>query len=197
MKARLCVALLLATGPIGAGASDFSVIRLKLDPVSVVSIGDQEFVSIPPQEIPLRAYPSGAPDSLALRMDPSDFPTASIPIRGSTVSAGLAAPAKGFIQRSGGGEMVVELNLVLHLTRGGADGGGSSRDLPVRLTTERIETIGPDGTRKLDVGGARAKETTGAVQLVGEVIAGEGGGLPEGAPVYVVLSGSLEGIPDF
>jgi hypothetical protein len=163
-----------------------------LNTLSFVSIGDDVILPISPGAIVAQTYASGLTDALALRVAPSQFGMRSMKFGAERFEITLASPATGFLRRTPGGGLEVELEAVWRLTS-----AAGSRDVPIRFTTEPVESWSADGRERLSVSGSRATEASRVLQLVGATTAGADDGPVPGAAIYVVLSGELDVIPPF
>jgi hypothetical protein len=186
-------ALALCGASMAFAAPGSQVLRLTLDAVSTVSFDDRVFIPIPSGTLALRSYPSDTPGAVALRVDPKDFGTRTFTLDGLRVSTELAKPATGFARKTEGGALEIELETVFRITAVGKS--GRSQELALRFTTESLEAFSANGSKKLNVKGARLDPSSRVVQLVAKTVAPENTGPVPGAPVYIVLSGVLDRLP--
>jgi hypothetical protein len=191
MKRLVCVAA-CTLWPLAIGAQNLErgvPIKLTLDPLSMISIGDREFVSVPMASLPIRATQSGLTGVTALRIESNEFGERKLTVRGLEVAVRLARPGRGFARQLADGAYLVEIEALFEVTA-----AGHARTVPVVLTSGPIEAWSADGSRKLSVAGEPV-DTSRAVRLVGAAPTPLDGGKASGDPIYVVLSGVLDRAP--
>jgi hypothetical protein len=93
------------------------------------------------------------------------------------------------------GQLIVEIDASVVVTLNHPERPGV-KTLSIRLTTEGVTAKGFDGTQDIPVNGSRMSPAGRGIQLVGAAT-NEADDYPRpGAPVYVVLSGAFDRLPD-
>jgi hypothetical protein len=188
----LCASVLW---PVGSDADPFFA-TLRLDPFSLVSFGDQEIYALPEgSEIEFEFAAAEGKGSIGFTIEPRAALLEPIPLRyeDESLRFSLGRRASGLMKLGDDGRLVMEIDAYVVVTLEHPELAGEKR-LPVHLTTESAEARSLSGDRVLPVSGGRISGK--GVQLVGTATNAEDDYPRPGAPVYVVLSGSFDRLPD-
>jgi hypothetical protein len=171
---------------------------LTLDGLSRLSFGGEESFPIADGgTIRFEFQAASADGSLGFLVRPSEALLDPIPLRfeDESLEVSLARQATGSVRKGADGRLILEVDAYVVVTLNHPEEPGSKR-LPIRLTTEQVTARGFDGTRDIVVSGSRTSPGGRTVQLVGATTNAADDYPRPGAPVYVVLSGSFDRLPD-
>jgi hypothetical protein len=199
MRSALLVALVtacLVSAPLAARAED-SVGVFRLDGLSFVSFGDQQFLF--PESGSTLTFRFGTPaedDSVSFRILPEDVALAPIPLPSGqgTLRYTLAAPASDFLRPSEGGGRVLEFNAAVAATLDAPEGRGTYT-YGIPFTTENASAPNAQHTDTVSVSGMRLVDGVWYAQIVGATTNKENAYPAPGAAVYTVLSGRFDRVP--
>jgi hypothetical protein len=126
---------------------------------------------------------------------PSEALIAPIPLgaAGESMQFSLARTASGAMRLGGDGQLIIEIDAYVVVTLDHPENPGWKR-LPIRLTTESAQARSLDGRQVIDVSGGRVAGR--GVQLVGTATNSDDDYPKPGAPVYVILSGVFDRLPN-
>lgn len=192
----LGVLVLAQTLAFASRASPF-IATLQLDGASHISFGGEESFAIPAGEIRFEFGAAAAEGSLGFVVRPSEALLAPIPLRyeDESLQLTLGRSATGVMRLGPDGRLIVEIDANVVVTLSHPENPGVKK-LSIRLTTEGVTAKGFDGTQDIAVSGSRMSLAGRGVQLVGATT-NEADDYPRpGAPVYVVLSGAFDRLPD-
>jgi len=189
----LCLAQVSAC----ASSAESFFATMKLDETSHLSFGGQENFTIPAGEIRFEFWEAEGDGSLGFVVRPSEALLAPIPLRyeDESLEVALARQATGSMRQGTDGRLIVEIDAYVVVTLSHPEAPGTKK-LSIRPTTEGVTARGFDGTQDISVTGSRMSPDGRGIQLVGATT-NEADDYPRpGAPVYVVLSGAFDRLPD-
>jgi len=198
MRASLVAALGLVTNlllPSASGAEPF-VATLRLDPFSIVSFGDQEVYQLPEGgEIQFEFSAPEGVGSLGFVIQPRAALIAPMTLRyaDESLQFTLGGTATGVMRLGSDGRLILDIDAYVVVTLNHPEEAGVKR-LPIHFTTESAEAKSLSGDRVIGVSGGRVAGK--GVQLVGTATNAEDDYPRPGAPVYVVLSGAFDRLPE-
>lgn len=189
--------LVLAQASVFSSSAEPFWATLRLDELSHVSFGGQENFAIPAGEIRFEFWEAAGDGSLGFVVRPSEALLAPIPLRreDESLELALARQATGSMRLGPDGRLIVEIDAHVVVTLNHPEEPGAKK-LSLRLTTEEVTARGFDGTRDINVAGSRTSPGGRVIQLVAATT-NEADDYPRpGAPVYVVLSGTFDRLPE-
>jgi hypothetical protein len=168
----------------------------RLDGLSYVSFGDQQFV-FPATGSTIR-FRFGTPNedgSVPFTIDLGGVSIAPIPLPSGqgTLRYTLAAPAFGFMRPTEGGRKI-EFSAAIAATLDAPEGSGTYT-YPIPFTTETVAASNAQHTDSVSVSGMRLVDGVWYAQIVGATTNKENAYPAPGAAVYTVLSGSFDQVP--
>lgn len=194
MLASLGLAVALLPSP--SVADDPFVATLRLDPFSIVSFGDQEIYQLPEgSEIQFEFPAPKGSGAIRFVIKSRDAFIAPMKLRhdDESIQFTLGRDAAGSMRMGSDGRLIIDVDAYVVVTLDRPDAPGVKR-LPIHLTTESAQAKSRLGDQKIDVSGERVSGR--GVQLVGTATNAADDYPKPNAPVYVVLSGVFDQLPE-